>query len=70
VTALARLASIDKPEYVAFANRGVIVKPIELDGPSDILVQALTGMDVVISTMALLQLREETALIEAAHKLA
>ncbi|KAF5005215.1 hypothetical protein FDECE_8336 [Fusarium decemcellulare] len=68
VTALARPASTEKREYVELANRGAIIKPVELKMPSDALVQALAGMDVVISTMTLLQLQEEMALIAAAHE--
>ncbi|RSL68095.1 hypothetical protein CEP53_002714 [Fusarium sp. AF-6] len=66
VTALARPESIDKPEYIKYAENGVIITPVELKS-SDLLVQALVGMDVVISCMSLQQLDQEMALIEAAH---
>ncbi|KAI1131415.1 NAD(P)-binding protein [Nemania abortiva] len=68
VTALARPASVGKHEYVEFAKRGVIIKPVELVQPSDVLTQALAGMDVVISCMTLNQLKEEMALIAAASE--
>ncbi|KAJ3544856.1 hypothetical protein NM208_g2821 [Fusarium decemcellulare] len=68
VTALARPASTEKREYVELANRGAIIKPVELKPSSDALVQALAGMDVVISSMTLLSLQEEMTLIEAAHE--
>ncbi|KAI8649779.1 NmrA domain-containing protein [Fusarium keratoplasticum] len=67
LTALARPASAGKPEYTKYAERGVIIKPVELKASSDPLVQALVGMDVVISCMTLLQLEEEMALIAAAY---
>ncbi|OTA94710.1 hypothetical protein M434DRAFT_253549 [Hypoxylon sp. CO27-5] len=68
VTALARPVSVGKPEYVNIAARGVIVKPVELGGSSDAIVEVLTGMDVVISCMTLLQFKEEISLVEAASK--
>lgn len=67
VTALARPVSAGKRQYVEFAGRGVIIKPVELEASSDTLVQALSGMDVVISCMTLVQLREEMALIAGAN---
>ncbi|KAH8886018.1 NAD(P)-binding protein [Thozetella sp. PMI_491] len=68
VTALARPASLEKSQYIEFAKRGAIVKAIELQEPSDPLVQALIGIDVVISCMTLRALQEEMALITAADK--
>ena len=68
MVALARPVSAGKREYVEFSERGVIVKSIALDGPSDALVQALDGMDVVISCLTLIQFQEEVALITAASK--
>ncbi|KAH8653902.1 hypothetical protein BGZ61DRAFT_435321 [Ilyonectria robusta] len=68
VTALARPSSVSKDEYVEFAKRGVIIKPVELGGPSDALVQELLGIDVVISCLTLIQIKEEMALIAAAHE--
>lgn len=66
MTALARHESARKPEYTELAERGAIVLPIDISEPSDELIQALTGKDVVISCMTLRQLKEEMALIDAA----
>lgn len=44
------------------------MKPVELDGSIDALAQELVGMDVVISCMTLLSLKEEMNLIDAASK--
>ncbi|RSL83123.1 hypothetical protein CEP52_016791 [Fusarium oligoseptatum] len=67
VTALARPSSVNKPEYTKHAKRGAIITPVELKASSDLLVQAVVGMDVVISCMTLQQLDQEMALIEAVH---
>ena len=66
MTALARPTSVQKQEYVEFAKRGVIVKAAELDGPLDAIIRLLEGVDVVISCMTLIQLKEELALVTAA----
>lgn len=63
---MVRPASVDKPEFAEFAERGAVVKPLELSEPSEAVVQALTGMDVVISCLTLRALREEMNLVDAA----
>ncbi|KAI3532382.1 isoflavone reductase family protein [Colletotrichum filicis] len=68
VTALARPSSIKKPELVEFAKRGVHVKAIELDGPTEAISEVLTNMDVVISCLTLFTFQEEMNLIEASSK--
>ncbi|KAI3546450.1 isoflavone reductase family protein [Colletotrichum abscissum] len=68
VTALARPSSIKKPELVEFAKRGVHVKAIELDGPTEAISRVLTNMDVVISCLTLFTFQEEMNLIEASSK--
>lgn len=57
-----------KQVFVEYAKRGVLVKSVELDGPPDAVTQALSGMDVVVSCMTLRQLKEEMALVTAAHE--
>ncbi|KAF4913285.1 Isoflavone reductase-like protein [Colletotrichum viniferum] len=68
ITALARPASVGKPELVEFAKQGVDVKSIELDGSIDAISGTLANMDVVISWLTLLQFNEEMNLIEASSK--
>lgn len=62
ITALARPASVGKPELVEFAKQGVDVKSI------DAISGTLANMDVVISCLTLLQFNEEMNLIEASSK--
>ncbi|UQC83831.1 uncharacterized protein CLUP02_09327 [Colletotrichum lupini] len=68
VTALARPSSIKKPELLEFAKRGVHVKAIELDGPTEAISGVLTNMDVVISCLTLFTFQEKMNLIEASSK--
>lgn len=63
---MVRPASVGKPEFAEFAERGAVVKPLELSETSDAVIQALTGIDVVISCLTLRALREEMALVDAA----
>lgn len=66
MTALIRPASAGKDEFAQLAERGAVVKPLDLSGPLDAVIQALTGMDVVISCLTLRALQEEMALVDAA----
>ncbi|KAH7385409.1 hypothetical protein DE146DRAFT_204456 [Phaeosphaeria sp. MPI-PUGE-AT-0046c] len=68
VLALVRQASVDKQAVVDFAQRGVIVKTIDLSEATDTIVPLLIGLDVVVCCLTLLQAKEETALIEACSK--
>ncbi|KAK7455636.1 isoflavone reductase [Colletotrichum acutatum] len=68
VTALSRPTSIKKPELIDFTKRGVDVKAIELDGPTEAISGVLTNMDVVISCLTLFTFQEEMNLIEASSK--
>ncbi|KAF5519642.1 Isoflavone reductase-like protein [Colletotrichum aenigma] len=68
ITALARPASVGKPELVEFAKQGVDVESVELDGSIDAISGTLANMDVVISCLTLLQFNEEMNLIEASSK--
>lgn len=65
VTALVQPESVEKIRYVELAGRGVIIKPVKLEASSGILAQTLSGIDIVISCMTILQTQEEFALIEA-----
>lgn len=64
---MARPASLDKKQFGDFAKDGALVKPIDLAEPSDAVQETLIGMDVVISCLTLLQLKEELNLVEAAR---
>ncbi|KAJ0278956.1 hypothetical protein CBS470a_009506 [Colletotrichum nupharicola] len=68
ITALARPASVGKPELIEFAKQGVAVQSVELDGSIEAISGTLTNMDVVISCLTLLQFNEEMNLIEASSK--
>lgn len=65
--ALTRLASVNKPILSDFSVRGVNVKPVDYSLIDD-LVDVLTGMDVVISTLTLLNQKEQMDIIEASSK--
>ncbi|ODM22798.1 hypothetical protein SI65_00387 [Aspergillus cristatus] len=66
VTALTRPQSIHKPVNTKLQERGVKVVPADLGGPSDKLVELLTGIDVVISAIYFDNLDEEIPLANAA----
>ncbi|SPJ78642.1 related to isoflavone reductase homolog P3 [Fusarium torulosum] len=53
LTALARPASIDKPEYRELKNRGVKIAPVDVSSVSDELISLLSGVDVVITCLIL-----------------
>jgi hypothetical protein len=53
---------------VEYSRRGVTVRAVDLSKVSDDVVEALTGMDVVIDCMTFLQATEEIVLIEASSK--
>ncbi|KAH8704636.1 hypothetical protein GQ44DRAFT_716493 [Phaeosphaeriaceae sp. PMI808] len=68
VSALVRPASVGKQAVVDYAQRGVIVKTVDLSEVTDAVVQALVGFDVVICCLTLVQAKEEITLIEACSK--
>ncbi|KIL85895.1 hypothetical protein FAVG1_10864 [Fusarium avenaceum] len=51
LTALARPASIDKPEYRELEDRGVKIAPVDASSVSDELISLLSGVDVVITCL-------------------
>ncbi|KAK1700865.1 hypothetical protein BDP55DRAFT_688882 [Colletotrichum godetiae] len=68
VTALSRPTSVEKPELIDFAKRGVTVKAVELDGSIEAISGVLVNVDVVISCLTLFSFQEEMNLIEASSK--
>ncbi|KAF4985076.1 hypothetical protein FDECE_16844 [Fusarium decemcellulare] len=65
VTALTRPSSLQKPAVVELKRKGVTIAACDLNGPKDALVQALAGMDVVISTIYGGSVMDEIPLINA-----
>lgn len=63
---LARPASVDKTAYKELESRGVKVIPVDLKGPKENLVRALSGVDVVVSAIAFTELDSEIPLANAA----
>ncbi|KAM0429272.1 hypothetical protein ACHAPT_006486 [Fusarium lateritium] len=68
VTALARAASADKPEYAQLSQRGVNVSVADLDGPEEELSKILEGIDVVIATVPPNVLQSQLPLARAAKR--
>ncbi|TLD26933.1 hypothetical protein PspLS_04828 [Pyricularia sp. CBS 133598] len=67
VIALARPESVNKEIYQNFARRGAVVKGVDFKD-TQAVATLLTGSDVVISCLTILQKEEEESLIEASHK--
>lgn len=68
IVALARPSSISKPVYQQFQQRGVELREIELPGAVEKLVEALSGLDVVISAISAWSLQLQIDLADAAKK--
>ncbi|KAF4988782.1 hypothetical protein FGRMN_9576 [Fusarium graminum] len=68
ITALIRPGSIEKPAVKSLRERGVKIVPIDLQGPSQELVAALNGIDVVISAIYYQALDDEIPLSNAAKE--
>ena len=51
LVALTRSASVPKPGNKALKQRGVEVRPVDLQGPQEKLVGALQGIDIVVSAI-------------------
>ncbi|KAF4456518.1 hypothetical protein F53441_1350 [Fusarium austroafricanum] len=68
LTAFVRPASIDKPEVEQIKRKGVSVVAINLENNHDELVKALTGQDVVISTLVPFFVGPEIALATASKE--
>ncbi|KAE8162891.1 NAD(P)-binding protein [Aspergillus tamarii] len=66
VTALTRPQSLNKPVNAQLQSRGVKIIPADLRGPSEKLVEILTGIDVVISAIYFNSLDDEYPLADAA----
>lgn len=67
IIALARPESVNKHSYQDFVRRGVSVKPANFQNIEE-LVPLLSGADVVISCLTLLQKEAEEAFIDAAYR--
>ncbi|GAB7354305.1 hypothetical protein MBLNU459_g4825t1 [Dothideomycetes sp. NU459] len=68
IVALTRPASVSKPANVALKDRGVDVVPLDLGGPEEELVAALTGTDVVVSAIGPQEQPAQIPLATAAKK--
>ncbi|KAH6953493.1 hypothetical protein DER45DRAFT_587019 [Fusarium avenaceum] len=68
VTALARPESLEKPAYTEIKKRGVKVVSADLKGSQDVLVDLLSGIDVVISAIFFGSLEDEIPLADAAKR--
>jgi len=66
--ALARSTSLEKPELLGVAELGATLRAVDLDGPVDSIASLLTGVDVVISGLTLLQYQQELNLASAAKQ--
>ncbi|KGO41959.1 hypothetical protein PEX1_023670 [Penicillium expansum] len=65
VTALTRPSSLQKPAVIEMANRGVGIVTADLNGPTKDLEEALSGVDIVISTIYGGNLMDEIPLMDA-----
>ncbi|KAM0324906.1 hypothetical protein ACHAQA_007872 [Verticillium albo-atrum] len=68
VVALARQSSLEKPELLQLAELGATLRAVDLDGSVDSVAKLLADVDIVISTLTLLQLPQELKLISAAKQ--
>lgn len=68
ITAIARPSSATNQKYTNLRSRGVKVTAIELTGSEDALVEALTNIDVVISTVSVAYFKDQIPLAKAAKK--
>lgn len=66
IKALTRPESLSKPVNADLKNRGVDIIPVDLSGPLDKIIEALTGIDVVISAIFFGSLGDEIPLANAA----
>ncbi|KAI1410361.1 NAD(P)-binding protein [Hypoxylon sp. FL1857] len=68
ITALTRPSSISSAANNALKDRGVRIVAVDLTGPQEDLVQALTGVDVIVSCIVYSSLDDQIPLAEAAKK--
>ncbi|KAI0170488.1 isoflavone reductase family protein [Pestalotiopsis sp. NC0098] len=68
VTALTRESSLNNPVLQPFKDRGVKIVTADLNGPKKVLVELLTGIDVVISCIYWANLKDQIPLAEAAKE--
>lgn len=66
VEALVRPSSAEKPSVKNLAERGVTVRIADLSGPSEALVSALTGVDILISAITAGSQLQQRSLASAA----
>ncbi|KAL1897452.1 hypothetical protein Sste5346_004190 [Sporothrix stenoceras] len=65
ITALTRPSSVNKPTLLDFQKQGVKIVAVDLDGPETKIVEALTGIDVVISAIHAGHLMDQIPLANA-----
>ncbi|KAH8691396.1 isoflavone reductase family protein [Talaromyces proteolyticus] len=68
ISAIVRPSSLTKPANVDLQNRGVNLISASLTGPQDELIIALSGHDVVISTISFASIEQEIPLANAAKR--
>ncbi|KAF6815967.1 isoflavone reductase family protein [Colletotrichum sojae] len=68
ITALARPSSVNNQKYNTLQARGVKVVGVELTGPENDLVAALSGIEVLISTLPHAAFADQIPLAKAAKK--
>ena len=66
LVALTRPASVSKPANQALKQRGVEIRPVDLRASQETLVEALKGIDVVISAITAMEQLEQIPLATAA----
>ncbi|CZR63605.1 related to Isoflavone reductase homolog P3 [Phialocephala subalpina] len=68
ITALVRPSSAEKPDVQALTEKGVKILIADISGPAEELINALTGIDVVISAIGGMAQMAQMGLVEAAKK--
>ncbi|KAJ5982357.1 hypothetical protein N7451_012457 [Penicillium sp. IBT 35674x] len=68
VTALVRSASTPKPAIARLEDKGMHVRECDLKAPEDHLIEALAGIDVVISCVGPAEQQDQISLAKAAKK--
>jgi len=68
IVALTRPSSITKPANGNLKDRGVEIRPFDLSGPEEPLVEALRGIDVLISAIAATDQNAQIPLATVAKK--
>ncbi|KAJ7302725.1 isoflavone reductase family protein, partial [Mycena albidolilacea] len=68
IEALVRPSSVERLEVKNLAAKGVEIRVVDIDGPLDELVKAMTGIDVFISAIDAMGQRAELQLVAAASQ--